>query len=186
MAEWVIKRGADLVPVPWRNGLGTTRDVITVLAPDGSLRWQVSIAELVQDAPFSYFPHCDRVFTPVAGAPPPELAFDGGAFVPCPLLVPKRFSGEVPTLSRIPSQGRAFNAVFDRRSHACSVDVMFLAAGEAVAAPDGAELVLYCHAGELSLGAQRLASGDSVQGSFRTVIASSQACAILVTVRTVG
>lgn len=164
MAEWVIKRAASLVPVPWRNGLGVTRDVETVLHPDGSLRWQVSIADLVQDAPFSHFEGIDRVFTPIAGDPAPELAFEGGQFEACPLLVPKRFPGDVPTLSRIPAPGRAFNALADRRHHAIDVQVLRPGAGQRIAIPPASVVVLHCHAGSVGLGPERLEPGDSAIG----------------------
>ncbi len=164
MAGWVIRRAAALVAVPWRHGMGTTRDVVTVNGPDGALRWQVSIADLVQDAAFSHFPHCDRVFTPIAGDPPPELAVDGGRFEPCPLLVPRPFSGEVPTLSRIPAPGRAFNAVADRRHHRVTVAVQHLVADAPVALPDAAHTVVYCHAGEMEAG-EALAAGDAAVGT---------------------
>ena len=38
MNNWNIKRPADLTLVPWRNGLGTTRDIITTLDGEGALR----------------------------------------------------------------------------------------------------------------------------------------------------
>ena len=152
-----IIRAADLVATPWRNGMGTTRDVATLLAPDGTLRWQVSIADLVQDAPFSHYGAADRIFTPIAGDPPPELAFNGGPFEPCPLLVPKPFPGDVPTQSRIPAPGRAFNVITARAHWSAEVTVLTLAEGHTAAAP-----ILYCHTGRLTHGAGTLTPGDTL------------------------
>ena len=182
MKKWTIKRPADLTLVPWRNGLGTTRDIITTLDGEGALRWQVSIATLLHDAAFSHFPHCDRVFTPIAGSPPPELAFEGGAFTPCPLLIPKPFSGEVPTLSRIPAPGQAFNAVADRRYHTMQVTVLRLAPGTPIEVPAAPHSVLYCHQGAIKLGPDQLSPGDSAIGPGPTPTAAETTIAILVAV----
>jgi len=164
MAGWTIRRAADLVAAPWRNGLGTSREIVTRTLPDGALGWQVSIAELVQDAVFSDYPHCERVFTPIAGDPPPELAFDGGGFAPCPVLVPKRFPGDVPTLSRIPAPGRAFNAIADRRHYTIEVSVVPVSGSAAAPDPAAGEVVVYCHSGRVAVGADLLGPGDTAIG----------------------
>lgn len=164
-----IIRAADLVRTPWRNGAGTTRDIASSLAPDGALLWQVGIADLERDGPFSHYPDCDRVFTPIAGDPPPELSFHGGPFEPCPLLVPKSFSGEWPTESRIPAPGQAFNAVFDRRHHTATVSVLHLAAGDPLRLPDATTLVLHTLTATLATENARLAPGDSLVTSEPTI-----------------
>ena len=156
--HWRLVPAASLTPIPWKNGLGTTRDVVTVTGPDGALRWQVSIADLVQDAAFSHFPHCDRIFTPIAGDPPPELAFHDGPFEPCPLLVPKPFPGDIPTRSRIPAPGRAFNAIVDRRHHEATVEI----AESPTRSPNHG--VIYCHTGQITAANQTLHPGDSLVG----------------------
>lgn len=165
MAGWRLIPARSLVPAPWRNGLGTTRDIETTLDAAGGLAWQVGIADLERDAPFSHFPHCDRVFTPIAGDPPPELAIDGGPFAPCPLLTPVPFPGDVPTLSRVPAPGRAFNLVFDRRRHAGSVTVLEVAAGEPIHAPAAAHVFLHCFVGRVAVAGELLGLGDTIHGS---------------------
>ena len=160
-----IVRATDLVRTPWRNGGGTSRDIASDQASDGAMLWQVGIADLERDGPFSHYPHCDRIFTPVAGQPPPELAFHGGAFEPCPLLVPKAFSGEWPTQCHIPAPGQAFNAVFDRRYHTATVTILHLAAGAAVTLPNATTLVLHALTATLAIAEQRLSPGDSLVAS---------------------
>jgi len=54
---------ADVTPVPWRNGAGTTRELASSAGPDGGFRWRISLADLARDAPFSSFPATDRLFT---------------------------------------------------------------------------------------------------------------------------
>lgn len=170
-----VIRGADLRPVPWRNGQGTTRDVVTRLGPDGALLWQVSIAELERDAVFSDFTHCDRIFTPVRGDPV-GLSFDGEAFTPCPLLVPVAFAGERRTRCRVPGRpAQALNVIADRRAHAATLDVLRLPAGTRVQSAGSAECVLHCVSGAIDAGGP-LAPGDSIVGPLGgtwTVLAPS-------------
>ncbi|MFI5709290.1 HutD family protein [Kribbella sp. NPDC051620] len=47
-------------PVPWRNGAGSTRQLV-----DDPAGWRLSVADLEQDADFSYFPGLDRTFLPL-------------------------------------------------------------------------------------------------------------------------
>lgn len=162
---WRLIRAGSLVPAPWRNGLGTSRDVMSVPGPDGGLGWQVGIADLERDAEFSFFPHCDRIFTPMAGDPPPALAIGGRDFAPCPLFVPVPFPGDVPTLSRIPAPGRAFNLVWDRRHHAGSVTVLHVAAADPVHAPDAPHVFLHCVSGRLAVAGELLGPGDTIHGT---------------------
>lgn len=162
--RWTVIRGASLQSVPWRNGHGTTRNIVTRLARDGHMLWQVGVAELAADAPFSSFPHCDRVFTPVEGDPPVELSFEGGAFTPCPLLVPLRFAGERACRCRVTAPGRAFNAIADRRHAAASVEVLRLGAGDAVPAPEAPDVLVYCLSGAIAACGELLRPGDSLLG----------------------
>jgi environmental stress-induced protein Ves len=97
---WQFVSLADVVATPWRNGGGSTRELLAW--PDGT-RWQVriSIADIGQDGPFSSYPGIERWFAVlegagvdlrVAGAPlrlqtgSQLLRFDGAAAVDCALL----------------------------------------------------------------------------------------------------
>lgn len=157
-----IIRAGDLRPVPWRNGQGITRDVVTHTGPDGALLWQVSIAELTRDADFSYFPECDRVFTPVSGGPV-ELSFSGGPFQPCPLLRPVPFAGEWPTRCRVAGQpARAFNVIADRHIYRAACEVMILEGLEPCIGSE-AQTVVHCLSGRVQLGGGMvLDAGDSL------------------------
>ena len=159
---WTVLRAADLKPIPWRNGQGTTRDVLTSLAPDGALLWQVSIADLVRDADFSNFTGLDRIFTPTDRAV--ELCFDDGPFVPCPALTPVPFAGERRTRCRVPNgPARALNAIWDRTAHTAAVRVLHLAGGQPVHS-EGATAILHCLGGMVAVGDERLGAGDSSYG----------------------
>ena len=54
---------ADLTPTPWKNGGGSTREI--VCRPPGAgmdaFEWRVSIATIAQSGPFSVFAGVDRV-----------------------------------------------------------------------------------------------------------------------------
>ena len=55
---------------PWKNGLGTTHDI--VLAPEGAdhstFDVRCALSPIVEDNVFSSFPGVERVITPIAGA----------------------------------------------------------------------------------------------------------------------
>ena len=88
-----VVRGDTLVPKPWRNGRGVTRDVLD--ANDGA-DWQIGLADLDEEAPFSSFPGMDRTFTLVAGGLV-RFRFEDGAEIVCPPLVPVLFPGDRPS-----------------------------------------------------------------------------------------
>ena len=90
----------QIEPVPWRNGGGTTRQLLTWPAAQG---WElrISLAEIEADGPFSTFQGVERWFAVVSGAGvalefgdgehrlvpgDPPLRFDGGATPGCRLL----------------------------------------------------------------------------------------------------
>lgn len=160
-----IVRGAELTPVPWRNGMGTTRDVLT--APAGLADWQVSIADLERDAPFSDFAGMDRTFTIIEG-PGVELTF-GAVAVPCPPLVPVRFPGGAAPACRLRGgPGRAFNVFADARRFRSRVAVLRLAPDTGLDVPPGTTL-LHCIEGTLHVDEATLAAGDTLMEGGGTV-----------------
>jgi hypothetical protein len=86
----------EVFPAPWRNGGGTTRELLAwPHKEDWNVR--VSIAEVAQSGPFSAFPGVTRWFSVLSGAgvklndraltPASEpLRFDGADAVQCDLL----------------------------------------------------------------------------------------------------
>jgi environmental stress-induced protein Ves len=57
-----IIRAADTQPQPWKNGMGSTREIARFPSHAGSedFLWRVSVAEVDSAAPFSLFPGIDR------------------------------------------------------------------------------------------------------------------------------
>jgi hypothetical protein len=89
-----------IAPTPWKNGGGTTRDLV-VWPPDAQWNLRISVAEIARDGPFSDYSGIDRWFVVLqgrgvalqlgdqrreqsVGAPP--LHFDGALAPMCWLL----------------------------------------------------------------------------------------------------
>jgi len=72
-----VVRFAELTAVPWRNGGGVTREVMSAggSGPQG-FDWRISIAEVNEPGPFSAFPGVDRIITVVEGEGM-DLVIDG-------------------------------------------------------------------------------------------------------------
>jgi uncharacterized protein len=65
-----IIRNADYPTRPWKNGGGTTRDIV-VSPPGASLDdfdWRLSLARVDRDGPFSRFDNVDRTLVLLSGA----------------------------------------------------------------------------------------------------------------------
>jgi environmental stress-induced protein Ves len=65
-----ILRNADYPSRPWKNGGGTTRDIL-VSPPGASLDefdWRLSLAQVDRDGPFSRFDNVDRTLVLLSGA----------------------------------------------------------------------------------------------------------------------
>lgn len=82
--------------MPWKNGLGVTREVIAVAPEDGSVPflWRVSMATVNGSGPFSPFPGVDRTIA-VMNGDGMRLNVDGKASDPLtPGSDPFSFSGD--------------------------------------------------------------------------------------------
>ena len=65
--HWKVINLADVVPTPWKNGGGTTRELIAW--PDAEhWVWRMSVAEVAQSGPFSRFEGVQRWFAVLGGA----------------------------------------------------------------------------------------------------------------------
>ncbi len=60
---------ADLRAMPWKNGGGTTREIVSL--PEGAgpndFDWRVSVAQIASSGPFSRFAGVDRIITLLDG-----------------------------------------------------------------------------------------------------------------------
>lgn len=97
---WQVIQFKDVSPAPWRNGGGSTRELVAW--PDSAAwQWRASVAEVVQAGPFSNFAGVQRWFAVLKGdgvcltidnylhmlgKSDQPLAFDGAALTTCELL----------------------------------------------------------------------------------------------------
>lgn len=91
-----IQRFDEHLKMPWKNGLGITREVISRPASDGSggFDWRISLATVGASGPFSVFPGIDRTIAVLQGDGM-QLTVDGRREPP--LLIgspPFAFSGD--------------------------------------------------------------------------------------------
>lgn len=64
---WQVIHLADVAPTPWKNGGGTTRELVAW--PDAEQWvWRLSVAEVAQSGPFSRFDGVQRWFAVLGGA----------------------------------------------------------------------------------------------------------------------
>lgn len=91
----------DYQPMPWKNGQGSTTQLVSAANAKGGFDWRLSIAEVGQSGPFSDFSGYDRIITLIEGKgmiltfngtmrrridrPFAPLPFDGGWRTDCEL-----------------------------------------------------------------------------------------------------
>lgn len=90
----ILIHADELVPQPWRNGGGLTRELLRW--PVGAAHWQlrISLAEVRSDGPFSIFPGIQRWFSVIDGAGV-RLSLAGVDHLLQPGHEPLSFSGEL-------------------------------------------------------------------------------------------
>ncbi|NEA31389.1 HutD family protein [Streptomyces sp. SID13031] len=96
----------DFDPVAWRNGAGSTRELV-----DDPAGWRLSVADLEADAAFSDFPGVDRTFLPLVDL---VLRIDG-EYRPVAHYRATSFPGEASvTVELVAGAGRAVNLMTTR------------------------------------------------------------------------
>lgn len=151
----------DLVPRPWPNGRGITRDVASKISGDGTRDWLISIAELVEDAAFSHYAGCDRILT-VIGAHPIDLHIGEGAPFRCHPLRPAHFPGDRPTRCTLAGGlSRAFNLIVDRARGRGAVSAIAMAHHHTATVPQDA-VAIHCADGTVTAEGEVLRAGDTL------------------------
>lgn len=136
-----LLKTSDLSRTPWKNGLGTTREIARGgEGPDG-WSWRLSLADVEQDNAFSLFPGCERTLALLSGdglslrvdGAPPVLLQDPLALV--------RFSGDVETYGTLHGGPTVDFNVITRRDEV-EHEVVLMRPGLVVTPADTAVLLL--------------------------------------------
>lgn len=115
---------ADFRRVPWKNGRGTTLELVRRDDAAGKLLWRLSIADVIEPGPFSPLPGIDRIITLIDGE-----GFDldfGGSRPPVSLrpFEPLAFSGDWSTSATIVhGPSRDFNVMTERGKICAEVEL---------------------------------------------------------------
>jgi uncharacterized protein len=142
MTTQCVLTPADYRRMPWKNGGGHTKEIATFPAGAGfaAFVWRVSIADVLQDGPFSPFPGVDRTLVLLAGEGM-RLAGDGVPIELRTTFEPVGFSGDAALqCSLLDGPVRDFNLMV--RRGAARGSIVVCRAGAEVAAAD----TYVCHA----------------------------------------
>ena len=111
--NWNTVSLKDVPPIPWRNGGGVTRELVTW--PNAEhWRWRMSVAQIDQSGPFSRFEGIQRWFAVLDGAGV-CLTLDQRSHDLRPHSAPLSFDGETPLDCRLTGgPAQAFNLMLQR------------------------------------------------------------------------
>ncbi len=121
--------------MPWKNGGGTTREILVEPGADDRYRYRVSIADVASDGPFSRFDGYDRHIVLLEGA---GMTLDAGGHgrIALERFVPHAFSGDwdvTGTLKAGPV--RDFNLIVDRSYANATLEVVTVNQATTIEAP---------------------------------------------------
>ena len=119
-----IIRYSSLVAAPWKNGLGSTREVAIDReeVSSGAFRWRVSVASMDAPSPFSVFPGIDRVLAVLHGGLRLRLPGSGEQHL-TPASPPVNFDGEAEMIGHPEGAGvQVVNLMVDRRLFAARLE----------------------------------------------------------------
>jgi len=180
-------RPQDYRRMPWKNGGGTTTELI--IEPPGTsldrgFQWRLSMAEVGVSGPFSSFEGCDRTLLLLEGRGM-RLVFDQGE--PAQLdrrLQHLRFSGDLCTTGTLrDGPCRDFNVITRRDQCSHWLEVLALDARPRPLAPARVRFV-FCLAGTLRVGPMELASQEllRVEGIAEPLEAQAPGSALAIVV----
>jgi len=150
VSEVTIIEPESFRAMPWRNGLGTTIELLKQDLPDGyGFAWRLSMADVTTNGDFSNFSGYDRTLLLLEGKGL-TLACNGAIHCLEKPLQSARFSGDDQTLATLhDGPVKDFN-IMVQRWH-CSARVSSTVHQESTLDVDGDILLVYAVDGELSL-----------------------------------
>jgi environmental stress-induced protein Ves len=157
----MIIRLSDCPPQPWKNGLGSTREI--AIHPDGAgsddFLWRVSVAEVDSAAPFSSFPGIERQIALLDGNGFTMTLDDGCVHALTTPFAPFAFAGEARVnVTLVDGPTRDFNLMVRRKQARGEVSV-WQEFGEQL--PDPSTVLVYCARGVIDTPESPLHAGDA-------------------------
>jgi hypothetical protein len=158
-----LLRSTDYRVMPWRNGGGTTTEL--VIDPGERFRFRASIADVHESGPFSRFEGYDRHIMIIEGKGM-MLACGAHGDIELEPFAPRSFSGDWDvhgTLRAGPV--RDFNWIVDRSRTSSALDVRLLDARETVHVPPGSTCVVHVVSGSLreATAGETIVASDDVE-----------------------
>ncbi len=156
-------RSTDYRVMPWRNGGGTTTEL--VIDPGERFRFRASIADVRASGPFSRFDGYDRHIMIVEGK---GMTLGCGAHGDLELapFVPQSFSGDWDVHGML-REGpvRDFNWIVDRSKARSALEVRLLDARTPVHVPPGSTCVIHVFSGALreATAGETLVASDDIE-----------------------
>lgn len=167
MANTLIRQ-QDHQLVPWKNGLGMTREVANAHDADGTMLWRISLATVDRDGPFSDFTGYRRIIMLLEGKGMTlDFGVHGRAVMDQP-FVPVPFDGAWPTSATLHDGAtRDLNVVTSAEKAAGAVALLEPGTGTVDLVPSHAVTLLYLLRGtaEASVGGASwtLGSGEALR-----------------------
>jgi uncharacterized protein len=96
-----IIRWADCKVMPWKNGGGTTTEIICVPPDAENFDWRISVADVVEAGPFSRFPGYERHIVVIEGQGM-DLISPNGSKTRLNIMTPHVFSGDDDVRGELP------------------------------------------------------------------------------------
>ncbi|MBY0515456.1 MAG: HutD family protein [Bacteriovoracaceae bacterium] len=147
----------------WKNGRGSTREILRS-PQEGDLDWRLSMADIVEDGPFSNFPGMERTLILLSGEPI-QIQHNDGPVQKLSLLTPYQFSGDAKTYAFIQSQGLDLNFMIRRELGSCHMNVQQLSKGESKRFNG----IIFIVKGELKVNNHRARTYDTVDFQTETL-----------------
>jgi hypothetical protein len=176
-----ILRSAEYPARPWKNGGGTTRDIV-VSPPDASLDdfdWRLSLAQVDRDGPFSRFDNIDRTLVLLTGA---MTLHEAGRRIDLVRHEPVTFEGERAIHASLPGGATLdFNVMTRRGRVRHTVRRESFRKAVNVAAGAGSTIVLFALEPGLTVDSEQLHAYDTaIISASQVVVAVSTGVTALV------
>lgn len=138
---WQVLRAADYPRMPWKNGGGTTLEMLRDGEGSEAFTWRLSIADIAQPGPFSVFAGYQRIITVLEGDGM-QLAVDGQLTRPLHAFDAFAFSGGSQVqCSLLGGAIRDFNLIY--APSRCQARLQWMAAGESTVFSSAKELLVF-------------------------------------------